>query len=93
MKTKIPFSPQVAMRAWREPDEDGVSYELCTKCGFPVTPIDNTTIDRYPFRGRVRSKWDPDEQVNMRWTADGYYFGWKAPTDLDLELFKITNND
>ena len=93
MKTKIPFSPQVAMRAWREPDEDGVSYELYTKCGFPVTPIDNTTIDRYPFRGRVRSKWNPDEQVTMHWTADGYYFGWTAPTDLDLHLYKVTNND
>ena len=49
MKTKIPFSPQVAMRAWQKPDKDGVSYELCTKKGFKVTPVDNTTIGRYPF--------------------------------------------
>ena len=81
------------MRAWQKPDEHGVSYELCTKCGFKVTPVDNTTIGLHPFRGRVRSKWDPFEQVTMHWTADGYFFGWTAPTDLDLELFKITNND
>ena len=93
MKTKIPFSPQLAMRAWREPDEDGESYELYTKCGYRVTPIDNTTIGLHPFRGRVRSMWNPDEQVTMHWTADGYFFGWTAPMDLDLELFKITNND
>ena len=93
MKTKITFSPQVAMRAWQEPDVDGVSYELYTKCGFPVTPIDNTTIGRYPFIGRVRSMWNPDEQVTASWTADGYYFGWTAPMGLDLELFKISKND
>ena len=93
MKTKITFSPQVAMRAWQEPDVDGVSYELYTKCGFPVTPIDNTTIGRYPFIGRVRSMWNPDEQVTASWTADGYYFGWTATMGLDLELFKITKND
>ena len=93
MKTKIPFSPQLAMRAWQKPDEDGVSYELCTKCGWRVTPVDNTTIGLYPFRGRVRSVWNPDEQVTMHWTADGYFFGWTVPMHLDLELFKITNND
>ena len=93
MKTKIPFYPQLAIRAWGEPDEHGVSYELYTKCGFPVTPTDNTTIGRYPFRGRVRSMWKPDEQVISKWTADGYFFGWGAPMHMDLELFKITNND
>lgn len=93
MKTKIPFSPQLAMRAWQEPDEDGVSYGLYTKCGFKVTPVDNTTIGLHPFPGRVRSVWNPDEQVTMHWTADGYYFGWTAPMHMDLELFKITNND
>ena len=93
MKTKIPFSPQVAMRAWQEPDEHGVSYKLYTRCGFKVTPVDNTTIGRHPFRGRVRSMWNPDEEVSASWTADGYYFGWTAPTHMDLELFKITNND
>ncbi len=93
MKTKIPFSPQLAMRAWQEPDEHGVSYELYTKCGFKVTPVDNTTIGLHPFLGRVRSMWNPDEQVTMCWTADGYYFGWTAPMGLDLQLFKITNND
>ena len=93
MKTKIPFSPQLAMRAWREPDEHGVSYELYTLCGFPVTPVDNTTIGNYPFRGRLRSVWNPDEQVTMHWTADGYFFSWTAPTHMDLALFKITNND
>ena len=93
MKTKIPFYPQLAMRAWQKPDEHGVSYELYTKCGFKVTPVDNSTIGHYPFRGRVRSVWNPDEQVTMHWTADGYFFGWAAPMHLDLELFKITNND
>ncbi len=93
MKTKIPFYPQLAIRAWSEPDEHGVSYELYTKCGFRVTPIDNTTIGRHPFRGRVRSMWNPNEQVTASWTADGYFFGWGAPMYMDLELFKITNND
>ena len=91
MKTKIPFSPQLAMRAWQKPDEHGVSYELCTKCGFRVTPIDNTTIGTHPFRGRVRSMWDPNKEVTASWTADGYYFGWTAPMHMDLELFKIEN--
>ena len=93
MKTKIPFYPQLAIRAWREPDEHGVSYELYTKCGFKVTPVDNTTIGLHPFRGRVRSVWNPNEQVTWHWTADGYFFGWGAPMHMDLELFKITNND
>ena len=90
MKTKIPFSPQVAMRAWQKPDKDGVSYELYTKNGFKVTPVDYTTIGHYPFRGRVRSVWNPDEPVTMHWTTDGYFFGWTAPMHLHLELFKIT---
>lgn len=90
MKTKIPYSPQLAMRAWQKPDKDGVSYELYTKNGFRVTPVDNTTIGTHPFRGRVRSMWNPDEEVTASWTADGYYFGWTAPMGLDLELFKIT---
>ena len=91
MKTKIPFYPQLAIRAWGEPDEHAESYELCTKNGFKVTPVDNTTIGTHPFRGRVRSMWNPDEQVTMHWTADGYFFGWTAPMRLDLELFKIEN--
>ena len=93
MKTKIPFYPQLAIRAWREPDEHGVSYELYTKCGFRVTPIDNTTIGHYPFLGRVRSVWNPNEKATVSWTADGYYFGWTAPMHMDLQLFKITNDD
>ena len=93
MKTKIPFYPQLAILAWREPDEHGVSYELYTKCGFKVTPVEYTTIGFHPFRGRVRSVWNPNEQATVSWTADGYYFGWTAPMYMDLELFKITNND
>lgn len=93
MKTKIPFYPQLAMRAWQKPDEDGESYELCTKCGFKVTPVDNTTIGLHPFRGRVRSMWNPDEEVTASWTADGYYFGWTFPMGLDLHLYKVTKDD
>ncbi len=93
MKTKIPFSPQVAMRAWQEPDKDGVSYELYTKNGFKVTPVEYLTYGHYPFRGRVRSMYNPDEQVTSKWTADGYFFGWTAPMGLDLSLYKVTNND
>ena len=93
MKTKIPFSPQLAMRAWQEPDKDGVSYELCTKCGFKVTPVGYVTIGHYPFVGRVRSVWNSAGIVTMHWTADGYLFGWTAPMHMDLELFKITKND
>ena len=93
MKTKIPFYPQLAIRAWQKPDEHGISYELYTKCGFKVIPVECFLYGHYPFRGRVRSMWNPDEQVTASWTADGYFFGWTAPMHLDLELFKITNND
>ena len=90
MKTMIKFNPQLAMLAWRGPDENGVSYELYTKCGFKVTPISCTLSGSHSFQGLVRPMWSPDSQVTEFWTADGYYFGWAVPIHLDLQLFKIT---
>ena len=89
-REKIQWNYDLVCRAWQEPDEFGVSYELRTKDKRAVHFVRYDEADRmFPIVGRVRYTWDLRCECTERWTPGGHYLGTLSPCSSDLELYAV----
>ena len=89
-REKIQSNYDLVCRAWQEPDEFGISYELRTRDKRAVHFVRYDEANRkFPIVGRVRYIWDLRRECTERWTAGGHYLGTLTTCNSDLELYAV----